>query len=39
VLDPLAMRVLEGEFSEGDRVVVDAEVDGLRFAKDEVSVG
>ena len=24
VLDPLAMRVLEGEFAEGDHVVVDA---------------
>jgi ATP-dependent Clp protease ATP-binding subunit ClpB len=38
VLDPLAVRVLEGEFSEGDRVVVDASADGLRFAKHEVSV-
>jgi ATP-dependent Clp protease ATP-binding subunit ClpB len=38
VLDPLAMRVLEGEFGEGDRVVVDAAADGLVFAKNEVSV-
>jgi ATP-dependent Clp protease ATP-binding subunit ClpB len=34
VLDPLAMRVLEGEFREGDTVTVDAsEGDTLRFAK------
>jgi len=33
VLDPLAMRVLEGEFSEGDRVVVDVGRDGLTFDK------
>jgi ATP-dependent Clp protease ATP-binding subunit ClpB len=39
VLDPLAMRVLEGEFGEGDRVVVDAGVDGMVFAKNEVAVG
>jgi len=38
LLDPLAMRVLEGEFSEGDRIVVDAGADGLGFAKNEVSV-
>jgi ATP-dependent Clp protease ATP-binding subunit ClpB len=34
VLDPLAMRVLEGDFAEGDRVVVDAGADGLTFAKE-----
>jgi ATP-dependent Clp protease ATP-binding subunit ClpB len=34
VLDPLAMRVLEGEFAEGDRVIVDVGPDGLTFAKD-----
>jgi ATP-dependent Clp protease ATP-binding subunit ClpB len=34
VLDPLALRVLEGDFSEGDRVIVDAGADGLTFAKD-----
>jgi ATP-dependent Clp protease ATP-binding subunit ClpB len=39
VLDPLAVGVLEGEFSEGDRVLVDVEANGLRFAKNEVSVG
>jgi ATP-dependent Clp protease ATP-binding subunit ClpB len=33
VLDPLAMRVLEGEFLEGDRVVVDVGTDGLTFDK------
>ena len=33
VLDPLAMRVLEGEFLEGDRVVVDVGSDGLVFDK------
>ena len=33
VLDPLAMRVLEGEFREGDRVIVDAGPDGLTFEK------
>jgi ATP-dependent Clp protease ATP-binding subunit ClpB len=38
VLDELAVRVLEGEFAEGDRIVVDAGADGLRFAKNEVSV-
>jgi ATP-dependent Clp protease ATP-binding subunit ClpB len=31
VLDPLAMRVLEGEFSEGDRVTVDVGDNGLMF--------
>jgi ATP-dependent Clp protease ATP-binding subunit ClpB len=38
LLDPLAMRVLEGEFREGDRIVVDADAQGLAFAKNEVSV-
>jgi ATP-dependent Clp protease ATP-binding subunit ClpB len=33
VLDPLAMRVLEGEFREGDRVVVQLGDTGLRFEK------
>jgi len=33
VLDPLAMRVLEGEFSEGDQVVVDVRDDRLTFSK------
>jgi ATP-dependent Clp protease ATP-binding subunit ClpB len=35
VLDPLAMRVLEGEFREGDRVVVDVGPDGLVFEKSQ----
>ena len=38
VLDPLALRVLEGEFAEGDRVIVDVGREGLTFAKQEVSV-
>ena len=33
VLDPLAIRVLEGEFGEGDTVVVGAGRDGLTFEK------
>jgi ATP-dependent Clp protease ATP-binding subunit ClpB len=33
VLDPLALRVLEGDFLEGDTVVVDAGVGGLTFTK------
>ena len=35
VLDPLALRVLEGDFSEGDTVVVDAGKGGLTFGKRE----
>jgi ATP-dependent Clp protease ATP-binding subunit ClpB len=35
VLDPLALRVLEGDFLEGDTVVVDAGKDGLIFTKQE----
>jgi ATP-dependent Clp protease ATP-binding subunit ClpB len=35
VLDPLALRVLEGRFVEGDTVVVDAGADGLSFEKRE----
>jgi ATP-dependent Clp protease ATP-binding subunit ClpB len=35
VLDPLALRVLEGDFGEGDTVVVDAGAEGLRFEKRE----
>jgi ATP-dependent Clp protease ATP-binding subunit ClpB len=35
VLDPLALRVLEGDFAEGDTVVVDATAEGLRFEKGE----
>jgi ATP-dependent Clp protease ATP-binding subunit ClpB len=33
VLDPLAIRVLEGEFREGDAIVVDMEENGLTFQK------
>ena len=33
VLDPLAMKVLEGEFREGDRIVVDAVGSELTFDK------
>jgi ATP-dependent Clp protease ATP-binding subunit ClpB len=33
VLDPLALRVLQGEFGEGDRVLVDVHDEGLRFEK------
>ena len=33
VLDPLAMRVLEGEFGEGDRIVVNVGDNELRFEK------
>jgi ATP-dependent Clp protease ATP-binding subunit ClpB len=33
VLDALAMRILEGEFVDGDTVTVDALADGLRFEK------
>jgi ATP-dependent Clp protease ATP-binding subunit ClpB len=35
VLDPLAMRVLEGDFLEGDTVVVDEGPDALTFTKQE----
>jgi ATP-dependent Clp protease ATP-binding subunit ClpB len=33
LLDPLAMRVLQGEFVEGDHVIVDAGAGELRFGK------
>jgi ATP-dependent Clp protease ATP-binding subunit ClpB len=33
VLDPLAMRVLEGDFHEGDHLVVDVGDNGLTFVK------
>jgi ATP-dependent Clp protease ATP-binding subunit ClpB len=38
VLDVLAMRVLEGEFREGDRVVVDVGDGGLTFTKQPAAV-
>jgi ATP-dependent Clp protease ATP-binding subunit ClpB len=33
VLDPLALRVLEGEFREGDRITVDVGDNALTFEK------
>ena len=38
VLDPLAMRVLEGEFREGDRVTVDVGDNGLTFSSEKSEV-
>jgi len=35
VLDPLALRVLDGGFLEGDTVMIDAGADGLVFSKQE----
>jgi len=35
VLDPLALRVLEGDFLEGDAITVDAGADGLTLKKRE----
>src|SRR5205814_6533067 len=35
VLDPLALRVLEGDFVEGDTITVDAGADGLTLKKRE----
>ncbi len=35
ILDPLALKVLEGAFAEGDHVMVDAVADGLSFSKRE----
>ena len=35
VLDPLALRVLEGEVREGDTITVDKAPDGLVFRKGE----
>jgi ATP-dependent Clp protease ATP-binding subunit ClpB len=37
VLDPLALRVLEGDFREGDRVVVNVGDNGLMFEKERVA--
>ena len=39
VLDPLAMRMLNGEFGEGDRVVVDVAGDELSFRSSNKPVG
>jgi len=38
VLDPLAMRVLEGEFREGDHVTVDVGDNGLTFGSEKSKV-
>ncbi|MBW8895816.1 MAG: AAA family ATPase, partial [Acidobacteria bacterium] len=38
VLDPLAMRVLQGEFGEGSRVRIDAPRGDLEFSKAEEAV-
>ena len=38
LLDPLALQVLEGVFTDGDTVIVDAGGDGLSFTKKEVAV-
>jgi ATP-dependent Clp protease ATP-binding subunit ClpB len=38
VLDPLATRVLGGEFGEGDRVTIDAEGGAIVFRKSAVAV-
>jgi ATP-dependent Clp protease ATP-binding subunit ClpB len=35
VLDPLALKVLEGDFVEGDRILVEGGPNGLRFEKQE----
>jgi ATP-dependent Clp protease ATP-binding subunit ClpB len=37
VLDPLAMRVLEGDFHEGDRVVVDVGDNALTFLRKQTA--
>jgi ATP-dependent Clp protease ATP-binding subunit ClpB len=38
VLDPLAVKVLEGEFTDGDTVVVDAKLDNILFTRKEMAV-
>ncbi|HMF84094.1 MAG TPA: ATP-dependent chaperone ClpB [Acidimicrobiia bacterium] len=35
VADPIALRLLQGEFGDGDTIVVDASPDGLVFTKGE----
>ena len=37
VLDPLAVKVLKGEFKDGSTVVVDAKADNIIFAKKEIA--
>ena len=38
ILDPLAVRVLQGDFREGDTVLIDAQAGALSFNKVEASV-
>lgn len=38
VLDPLAVKVLEGEYKDGDTVMVDAEADNIVFTRHEMAV-
>ena len=38
VLDPLAVKVLAGEFKDGDTVIVDARIDQVIFARKEIAV-
>jgi ATP-dependent Clp protease ATP-binding subunit ClpB len=38
ILDPLAIRVLDGEFGEGDHIQVDAGPQGLQFVKSHAGV-
>jgi hypothetical protein len=35
VADPIALKLLQGEFRDGDTIVVDASPDGLVFTKGE----
>jgi ATP-dependent Clp protease ATP-binding subunit ClpB len=37
ILDPLALRVLEGEFREGDAIRIDAVRGELKFEKSELT--
>jgi len=38
VLDPLAKRVLQGDFGEGDRILVDVGDEGIKFEKKRLAV-
>jgi len=38
VLDPLALRVLQGDFGEGDHVIVDVGDNGVKFEKKNMTV-
>jgi ATP-dependent Clp protease ATP-binding subunit ClpB len=39
IIDPLALRILNGEFSEGDRVIADVEAGEIAFKKAPASAG